>query len=107
MSNHDVIKVPLITEKSMVLMGEHKYTFLVDPKANKILVRQAIEEIFEGVKVKEVNIMNVRKKFKRYGRFHGYTAGKRKAIITLTADSKDIPVLNGNDTKADSKTSEK
>ncbi|BDR59537.1 50S ribosomal protein L23 [Xylocopilactobacillus apicola] len=91
-SVHDVIKTPVITEKSMDLMGQHKYTFYVAPGANKIQIRHAIEEIFD-VKVKEVNLMNIRKKFRRYGRYSGYKAGKRKAIITLTADSKEIPVM--------------
>ncbi|BDR57268.1 50S ribosomal protein L23 [Xylocopilactobacillus apis] len=106
---HDVIKTPVITEKAMDLMGERKYTFLVAPGSNKIQIRHAVEEIFD-VKVKEVNLMNIRKKFRRYGKYSGYKAGKRKAIITLTADSKEIPVLNNNqasDEKQDQSTDKK
>lgn len=92
-SVYNVIKTPVITEKSMDLMGDRKYTFLVAAHANKIEIRQAIEQIFD-VKVQQVNLMNERKKFRRYGKYSGYKAAKRKAIITLTADSKEIPVLN-------------
>lgn len=107
-SAHDVVRVPVITEKSMDLMGNRKYTFYVAPGSNKIQIRHAVEEIFD-VKVKEVNLMNIRKKFRRYGRYSGYKAGKRKAIVTLTADSKEIPVLNnsGADAKTDQKQEDK
>lgn len=106
---HDVVKTPVITEKAMDLMGNRKYTFYVAPGANKIQIRHAIETIFD-VKVKEVNIMNIRKKFRRYGKYSGYKAGKRKAIITLTADSKEIPVLDNSqatDSKQDDKSDNK
>ena len=85
----DVIKRPVITEKSMNAMEENKYTFEVDTRANKTLVKQAVEAAFD-VKVKDVNIVNVRPKFKRMGKYAGYTKKRRKAIVTLTSDSKAI-----------------
>ena len=88
----DVIKRPVITEKSMNAMEENKYTFEVDTRANKTLVKQAVEAAFD-VKVKEVNIVNVRPKFKRMGKYAGYTNKRRKAIVTLTKDSKAIELF--------------
>ena len=85
----DVIKRPVITEKSMLAMDEKKYTFDVDTRANKTLVKQAVETAFD-VKVKDVNVINVRPKFKRVGKYAGYTKKRRKAIVTLTEDSKAI-----------------
>ena len=85
----DVIKRPVITEKSMLAMDEKKYTFDVDTRANKTLVKQAVEAAFD-VKVKDVNVINVRPKFKRVGKYAGYTKKRRKAIVTLTEDSKAI-----------------
>ena len=70
-------------------MSEKKYTFEVDIRANKTQIKQAVEEIF-SVKVEKVNIMNYKGKFKRMGKFGGYTNKRRKAIVTLTADSKAI-----------------
>lgn len=89
----DQIKRPVITEKSMLAMDEKKYTFEVDTRANKTLVKQAVEAAFD-VKVKNVNIMNVRPKFKRMGKHAGYTKKRRKAIVTLTNDSKDIQIFD-------------
>ena len=89
----DVIKRPVITEKSMLAMDDKKYTFEVDTRANKTLVKQAVEAAFD-VKVKNVNIVNVRAKFKRMGKYAGYTKKKRrKAIVTLTEDSKEIQLF--------------
>ncbi|EOT38465.1 50S ribosomal protein L23 [Enterococcus columbae] len=88
----DVIKRPVITEKSMNAMEANKYTFEVDTRANKTLVKQAVEAAFD-VKVKEVNIVNVRPKFKRMGKYAGYTNKRRKAIVTLTKDSKAIELF--------------
>lgn len=85
----DVIKRPVITEKSMLAMDQKKYTFDVDTRANKTLVKQAVEAAFD-VKVKDVNVINVRPKFKRVGKYAGYTKKRRKAIVTLTEDSKAI-----------------
>ena len=64
----DVIKRPVITEKSMLAMDDKKYTFEVDTRANKTLVKQAVEAAFD-VKVKNVNIVNVRAKFKSMGKY--------------------------------------
>ena len=92
MDARDIIKRPVITERSTDLMAEKKYTFEVDIKANKTQVKDAVEEIF-GVEVEKVNIMNYKGKFKRMGRFGGYTNKRRKAIVKLTADSKDIEIF--------------
>ena len=92
MDARDIIKRPVITERSTDLMAEKKYTFEVNTKANKTQVKDAVEEIF-GVEVEKVNIMNYKGKFKRMGRFGGYTNKRRKAIVKLTADSKDIEIF--------------
>ncbi|MBM6615101.1 MAG: 50S ribosomal protein L23 [Desemzia incerta] len=89
MEAREVILRPMITEKAMLAEDSKKYTFEVDVRANKTHIKQAIEEIF-GVKVKNVNVMNVRGKLKRMGKYSGYTKKRRKAVVTLTADSKDI-----------------
>lgn len=88
----DIIKRPIITENTMNLIGQRKYTFEVDVKANKTEVKDAVEKIF-GVKVEKVNIMNYKGKFKRVGRYSGYTNRRRKAIVTLTKDSKEIELF--------------
>lgn len=89
MSNaRDVIVRPLITEKTMKLQAEdNKVTFEVARSANKTQVKQAIEEIFK-VKVEKVNIVNVRPKAKRVGKYSGTTSAKRKAIVKLAAGNK-------------------
>jgi len=89
MDARDIIKRPVITEASSDIMADKKYTFEVDVRANKTQVKDAVEEIF-GVKVEKVNVMNYKGKFKRMGRFGGYTNKRRKAIVKLTADSKEI-----------------
>lgn len=89
MDARELIKRPVITERSTDLMAEKKYTFEVDVRANKTQVKDAVEEIF-GVKVEKVNIMNYKGKFKRMGRHSGYTNKRRKAIVKLTTDSKEI-----------------
>lgn len=88
----EIIKRPVITERSMDLVAEKKYTFEVDVKANKTEVKDAVEKIF-GVKVEKVNIMNYKGKFKRVGRFTGFTNRRKKAIVKLTADSKEIELF--------------
>lgn len=92
MEARDIIKRPVITERSSEVMAEKKYTFEVDTRANKTQVKDAVEEIF-GVKVEKVNIMNYKGKFKRVGKFSGYTNKRRKAIVKLTADSKEIELF--------------
>ena len=89
MEARDIIKRPVITESSADIMADKKYTFEVDVRANKTQIKDAVEEIFE-VKVEKVNVMNYKGKFKRMGRHAGYTNKRRKAIVTLTADSKEI-----------------
>jgi large subunit ribosomal protein L23 len=90
---YDVIRKPLITEATMLLMDDKKYTFLVDVRATKTLVKKACEAVFADVKVEKVNIMNIKPKMKRRGRYMGLTNRKRKAIVKLTADSKDIKLF--------------
>jgi large subunit ribosomal protein L23 len=90
--HRDVIKRPVITEQSTDLMADRKYTFEVDVKANKTEVKDAIEAIF-GVKVDKVNVMNYKGKFKRVGRHAGYKANRKKAIVKLAVDSKDIEIF--------------
>ena len=92
---YDVIKRPVITEKSMAAMGEKKYTFLVHTEANKSMIKEAVEKMFEGTKVKNVNTMNLDGKTKRRGMTFGKTAKTKKAIVTLTEDSKDIEIFEG------------
>ena len=92
---YDVILKPVITEKSMDAMGEKKYTFLVHPDANKSQIKEAVEKMFEGTKVKSVNTMNLDGKTRRRGLVYGKTAKTKKAIISLTEDSKDIEIFEG------------
>ena len=92
---YDVILKPLVTEKSMSGMGEKKYTFLVHPEANKSQIKEAVEKMFEGTKVKRVNTMNNEGKTKRRGMTFGKTAKTKKAIVTLTDESKDIEIFQG------------
>ena len=92
---YDVIKKPVITEKSMNAMAEKKYTFLVHPEANKSQIKEAVEKMFKGTKVKSVNTMNMDGKKKRRGMTVGTTAKTKKAIVALTEDSKDIEIFEG------------
>ena len=92
---YDVIKKPVITEKSMNAMAEKKYTFLVHPEANKSQIKEAVEKMFGGTKVKSVNTMNMDGKKKRRGMTVGTTAKTKKAIVALTEDSKDIEIFEG------------
>lgn len=92
---YDILLKPVITEKSMEQMGERKYTFLVHPDANKIQIREAVEKMFDGVKVDRVNTMNRRGKNKRRGYTTGRTADVKKAVVTLKEDSKDIEFFSG------------
>ena len=92
---YDVILKPVITEKSMAGMGDKKYTFYVHTEANKTQIKEAVEKMFDGVKVKKVNTMNVPGKKKRRGLVIGRTAKQKKAMVTLTEDSKDIEIFTG------------
>ena len=89
MEARDVLKRPVITEKSSEAMAEDKYTFDVDVRANKTQVKIAVEEIFD-VKVANVNIINYKPKKKRMGRYQGYTNRRRKAIVKLKEGSIDL-----------------
>ena len=86
---HDIIIRPVITERTSDMMGEKKYVFEVDPRVNKTEIKQAVEQIFK-VKVTKVNTMRVPGKPKRYGRYTGYTSSWKKAIVTLSNDSKPL-----------------
>ena len=86
---YDVILKPVITEKSMA------GTFLVHPEANKTMIKEAVEKMFDGVKVKKVNTMNLAGKKKRRGMTVGTTAKRKKAIVWLTEDSKEIEIFAG------------
>ena len=90
----DIILAPVITEASMAGLADKKYTFYVAKDANKIEIAKAAEELF-GVKVAKVNTMNVRGRYRRQGMKGGFTAATKKAIITLTADSKGIEFFEG------------
>lgn len=92
---YDVILKPVITEKSMNAMSEKKYTFLVHTEATKSQVKEAVEKMFKGTKVKRVNTMNQDGKKKRRGTTVGRTAKTKKAIVTLTEESADIEVFQG------------
>ena len=90
----DIILRPIITEESMMGVSEKKYTFKVAKDANKIEIAKAVETLF-GVKVSKVNTMNVRGHLRRQGMHQGYTASWKKAILTLTEDSKTIDFFDG------------
>ena len=85
----DIIIKPIITENSMMGIADKKYTFQVAKDANKIEIAKAVEELF-GVKVSKVNTISVRGRFRRQGIKGGYTPATKKALVTLTADSKGI-----------------
>ena len=92
---YDVILKPVITEKSMSTMGEKKYTFLVHPDSNKTTIKEAVEKMFPGTKVEKVNTANKDGKNKRRGMTVGKTSKTKKAIVSLTKDSKEIEMFEG------------
>lgn len=89
----DIIIRPVVTEKSMDLLADNKYTFIVDKRANKTEVKNAIENIF-NVKVESVRTMNMKGKPKRMGRFVGRTPARKKAVVTLKSGHK-IRIFEG------------
>lgn len=89
----DILKKPVVTEKSTSLLQDNKYTFVVDPKANKVEIKQAVESIFK-VKVEKVNTMRVKGKFKRVRNILGKTSDTKKAIVTLRKGDK-IEIFEG------------
>jgi large subunit ribosomal protein L23 len=94
MKDHrDIILRPIVTEKSMNLLADNKYTFLVDKKANKTEIKSAIESIFK-VKVENVSTMIIKGKPKRMGRYEGKKPDRKKAVVTLKAGQK-IRIFDG------------
>jgi large subunit ribosomal protein L23 len=92
---YDVILKPVVTEKTMELMADKKYTFLVHPDVTKSQVKDAVEKMFKGTKVQKVNTMNQEGKMKRRGRTSGKTAKTKKAIVQLTQESAEIEIFQG------------
>ena len=92
---YDIILKPVITEKSMSGQADKMYTFLVHPDSNKSQIKEAVEKMFDGAKVKKVNTLNRLGKKKRRGMVVGKTAKQKKAIVSLTEDSKDIEIFTG------------
>jgi large subunit ribosomal protein L23 len=90
----DIIVKPIITERTALLMEEDKYTFQVARNANKIQIKKAVEEIFD-VKVAKVRTMRMQGKMKRMGVHVGRRPSWKKAIVTLTPDSKPIEIFEG------------
>lgn len=79
----------------MNLMADKKYTFFVHPEANKTMIKEAVEKMFEGAKVEKVNTLNIPGKKKRRGMVVGRTAATKKAIVKLTEESADIEIFSG------------
>ena len=94
-SGYDIIIRPVLTEKSYAEMANKKYTFRVAINENKTEIKNAVEEVFPGVKVESVNTMRTEGKIKRQGRTQGRTPEVKKAIVTLKKDSKGIPFFEG------------
>jgi large subunit ribosomal protein L23 len=92
MESRKIILKPVITEASTAELDNKRYTFDVDTRATKPQIKKAIEEVFD-VKVIKLNVINVKGKPKRMGRYNGYTKKRRKAIVTLSADSKTIKIF--------------
>lgn len=92
---YDVILKPVVTEKAMKQWEEKKYTFYVHTDATKGQIKEAVEKLFAGAKVASVNTMNLDGKTKRRGMVYGKTSAKKKAIVTLAANSADIEVYAG------------
>ncbi len=92
---YDIILKPIITEKSMNAMSEKKYTFSVHTDATKNQIKEAVEKMFAGTKVKSVNTMNLAGKKRRRGNTVGKTAKAKKAIVQLTEDSAEIEIFAG------------
>ena len=90
----EIILAPVITEESMMGTADKKYTFKVAKDATKVDIKKAAEKLF-GVKVAKVNTVNVRGQLRRYGRFEGFRASWKKAVVTLTEDSKTIEFFDG------------
>ncbi|AGF54008.1 MULTISPECIES: 50S ribosomal protein L23 [Clostridium] len=94
LTSHDIIRKPIITEKSMASMADKKYTFIVHVDANKSQIKRAVEEVF-NVKVESVNTINGIGKTKRMGVHVGKRADYKKAVVTLTEESNGIEFFEG------------
>jgi large subunit ribosomal protein L23 len=94
LTNYDIIRRPVVTEKSMASMSEKKYTFIVDIHANKSMIKRAVEDVF-GVKVEDVKTAKYIGKTKRVGVHIGKRPDYKKAVIKLTEDSKTIEFFEG------------
>lgn len=94
LTSHDIIRKPIITEKSMASMAEKKYTFIVHVDANKSQIKRAVEEVF-NVKVESVNTINGLGKTKRMGVHVGKRPDYKKAVVTLTEESNGIEFFEG------------
>lgn len=94
LTSYDIIRKPVVTEKSMKEMTDKKYTFIVDKHANKVQIKKAVEEVF-GVEVEDVKTANYLGKNKRVGVHLGKKADFKKAVVKLTADSKTIEFFEG------------
>lgn len=92
---YDIILKPVITEKSMNSISDKKYTFIVHVDATKTQVKEAVEKMFTGAKVANVNTMKIAGKTRRRGNTSGKTAEKKKAIVQLTEDSAEIEIFSG------------
>ena len=90
---YDVIKKPVVSEKSMTDMANKKYTFIVNKEANKVQIKEAVEKLFDGCKVESVNTMNKIGKTRRRGMVRGKASDTKKAIVTLTKESKEIELF--------------
>ena len=91
----DIIRKPVITEAAMDMIADRKYVFHVSESATKAEIAAAVEAMFKGTKVESVNTINMKRKPKRLGYHAGYTSAWKKAIVTLTADSKTIEFFEG------------
>lgn len=92
---YDIILKPVITERSMNDMADKKYAFYVHPDSTKIQIKEAVEKMFDGTKVDSVNTMNLKGKMKRQGYTRGRRPARKKAIVQLTEQSKDIEIFQG------------
>ena len=95
MTSYDIIRRPIITENSMDQMADRKYTFEVAKEANKIEIKKAVEELFDGVKVEKVTTMRVLGKVKRMGANSGKRPDWKKAVVKLAENSKTIEFFDG------------
>ncbi|MGL5590914.1 MAG: 50S ribosomal protein L23 [Metamycoplasmataceae bacterium] len=92
MNINEIIRYPILTEKTYKQMEDHIYTFAVDKRASKLEIKKAIQFIFE-VKIDKINVFNVPKKAKKVGKYSGFTKSYKKAIVTLNKDSASINIF--------------